>query len=404
MNWKQIFGPPAPKGTVQTAQAQSRLSLVDRRPLRPPEAAVYEELCRAVPLVAAALEKIIRLCGGFRVAAGPGNRAAQAHLDRLYRELPVGASQQGLEAFAGGYLRSLLLYGSAVGEMVLDPTGDRLAALYLPSLRQLDIRQAAGNPLGVEILAGSDLSSQRKPLPYPQLILFSALDPGPGEVVGRSLLAGLPFLADILTEIFRAVGNNFRRIGSLRYAVTYKPGPGERGSAPEIAREIAREWSAAMSDTAGGEVRDFVAVGEVDIRVIGADNQYIDTQVPVRQILEQMVAKLGIPPFLLGLSWSTTERMSRQQADILTSELESYRNLLTPVLERICKTSLALAGLEGTPEVLWDSISLQDEAEMAAARLSNAQAARLESRLEGGKVKTPGVERPPAGLRNGGAP
>ena len=37
----------------------------------------------------------------------------------------------------------------------------------------------------------------------------------------------------------------------------------------------------------------------------------------MRQILEQLVAKTGLPPFLLGLNWSTTERMSTQQADIL---------------------------------------------------------------------------------------
>ena len=33
-----------------------------------------------------------------------------------------------------------------------------------------------------------------------------------------------------------------------------------------------------------------------------------------RQMLEQLVAKTGLPPFLLGLSWSSTERMSAQQA------------------------------------------------------------------------------------------
>lgn len=64
-----------------------------------------------------------------------------------------------------------------------------------------------------------------------------------------------------------------------------------------------------------------MAVGDVSIKVIGADNQWIDTEVPVRQMLEQIVAKLSIPPFMLGLSWSTTERMSKQQADGLTSEL-----------------------------------------------------------------------------------
>ena len=133
-----------------------------------------------------------------------------------------------------------------------------------------------------------------------------------------------------------------------------------------------------MEASARGELRDFVAVGDVEIKVIGADSQFIDTQVPVRQILEQMVAKTGLPPFLLGLSWSTTERMSRQQADLLTSELESYRNLLTPVIQKICGMVLELAGMGGEARVVWDNISLQDETELAQARLMNAQAAKLE--------------------------
>jgi len=149
-----------------------------------------------------------------------------------------------------------------------------------------------------------------------------------------------------------------------------------------VADTVAREWSGAMEAAGQGEIRDFVAVGDVSIRVIGADNQFIGTEVPVRQILEQIVAKTGLPPFLLGLSWSTTERMSRQQADILTTELESYRSILTPVAERICRLALDLAGLPGKAEIEWESISLQDEVEAANARYTNARAALLECELK----------------------
>ena len=91
----------------------------------------------------------------------------------------------------------------------------------------------------------------------------------------------------------------------------------------------------------GPGVSDFVAVGDVQIKAIGADGQQMDSEVPVRQMLEQIVAKMGIPPFLLGLSWSSTERMSSQQADMLTSELTAYRRILEPAL-KICKTWLRL--------------------------------------------------------------
>jgi hypothetical protein len=94
----------------------------------------------------------------------------------------------------------------------------------------------------------------------------------------------------------------------------------------------------------------------------------------VRQILEQLVAKTGLPPFLLGLNWSTTERMSTQQADLLTSELWALRRTVEPALLKICKYYLALEGLDDRVEILWDDISLQDITEQAKAELYQAQA------------------------------
>ena len=116
--------------------------------------------------------------------------------------------------------------------------------------------------------------------------------------------------------------------------------------------------------------------------MIGADNQMIDTEIPVRQMLEQIVAKLGIPPFLLGLNWSSTERMSAQQADILTSELESYRRLVEPAILKICNLFLRLRGYTCEAGIAWDNINLQDELELANARLTNLQADQLEQQLQ----------------------
>ena len=100
-------------------------------------------------------------------------------------------------------------------------------------------------------------------------------------------------------------------------------------------------------------------------------------------MLEQIVAKLSIPPFMLGLSWSTTERMSKQQADGLTSELEYYRRILTPVILKICRTYLRLNGLADEPEIKWNVINLQDAVELAQAKLYEEQANQLA--LENGR-------------------
>ena len=150
----------------------------------------------------------------------------------------------------------------------------------------------------------------------------------------------------------------------------------------ERAQQIANEWADGMNSARYGKVKDFIAVGDVDIKVIGSENKLFDTNVPVRQLLEQLISKLAIPPFLLGLNWSSTERMSSQQADILTSELEYYRRLVTPVLREIGDAFLCVTGADAVCSVQWDCINLQDETELANARLKNAQAKEIELRNE----------------------
>ena len=129
-----------------------------------------------------------------------------------------------------------------------------------------------------------------------------------------------------------------------------------------------------MEESQSGTVRDFVAMSDVQIKIIGGDAPILDSQVPVRQMLEQLVAKTGLPPFLLGLNWSTTERMSTQQADILTSEIWALRRSVEPAVRKICRMFLAGEGLETQVDILWNDISLQDITQEAQAELYKAQA------------------------------
>lgn len=367
--------PTKPTGiSVQTARASKHpFSVIDRhKPLSRPEFDVYDAIREAVPVVGAAIEKIIRLVGEFDVECT--DKTAEKRLTRFLNAVPIGIASNGIKGFLDGYLDSLLMYGTAVGEMVVGSNG-RLMGLYNAPLSGLEIT-ATDDPFACKV-AVREHNGALKEVRHPERILLSAAHPTADHPEGRSLLYGLPFVTGILLKIFDSVGTNFERIGNLRYAVTYRPAnEADAAFGADRASEIAREWSEAMSDKDG--VRDFVAVGDVDIKVIGADNQTLDCEVPVRQMLEQIVAKLGLPPFMLGLSWSSTERMSTQQADTLTSELEYYRGLLTPVIARISRAFLRGEGYTCDFKVVWNDITLQDQVEEARARLLRAQASQIE--------------------------
>lgn len=378
-----IFAKKKKDMQAPVAQTVSKINshpfgIIDRyTPLSTGENDLYTSLREGVPIIDAAIDKIVRLIGDFEIRCDDAK--AERELNSFLKNVRSGGCNVGIKPFLSMYLNQLLTYGTAVGEIILTGSGRDIYSLYNAPLKNIELTYDDNRIDALVCLNG--LSGEKKILPYQNLLFVSALNPEPGSLKGNSLLKGLPFVSSILLKIYNSIGVNWDRVGNVRFAVTYRPSSdSDRAMSKQRALQVAEEWSKAMR---GGErVSDFVSVGDVSIKVIGADNQILDSEVPVRQMLEQIVAKLSIPPFLLGLSWSTTERMSSQQADILTSELEYYRSILNGAIIKICDTWLQLKGIRRNYEIVWENINLQDELELAQARLYNAQAMQIEESLE----------------------
>ena len=379
MEWKRKKKEGGPVAVCQLRSGETHPfgALRGFTPLGTGEEQVYRQLREAVPVLDAAVGKLVRLTGGFGVQCA--NNQAQKKLEQFLKYVACGHGQVGIHSFFSAYLDSLLTYGRAAGEMVV--AGGKLRGVCCGDVTALEVCEGS-SCLETE-LWGPDSRGNMRPLPYQHLLLFTALNPEPDHPYGVSLFRGMPFLADILMKIYHTVGVNWERAGNVRYSVICKGG---ENLDPAVAQErgagIAREWAKAMEDGKNGTVRDFVAVGDVEIKVIGDGTPMLDSQVPVRQILEQLIAKTGLPPFLLGLNWSTTERMSAQQADILTSELWALRRTMEPVVEKICSTYLALEGMDPRVEIRWDEISLQDMTEQARAAYYQAQADKVRNEIK----------------------
>ncbi len=347
------------------------LSLSSYMPYSTADYSLYRSLREAVPIIDAAIMKTVRLLGTFQVKCSDEN--VELHLKNFLSRVNVGGTRNGIDAFVSTFFEQLLTYGTAVGEMITD--GYTVTHLFNSDLKDVSLSEGASP---VEIVVSSDNGKGTfTPVKYPELVLLSVLNPEPGKVYGTSILKGLPFVSDILLKIYNTVGTNWERLGNVRFSVTYKPQNDviDKAYAKERAMQVASEWTRTMQST--GTVRDFVAIGDVSIKAIGADCPIPDSNIPVRQLLEQIVAKLGIPPFLLGLSWSTTERMSSQQADILTSEIDFYRREITPVINKICDMWLRLNGYSCDFDIVWENVTLQDISEIAQSNYYDAQTQKI---------------------------
>jgi len=108
-------------------------------PLGGGETEVYRSIREAVPVIDAAVMKLVRLAGGFTVECK--SNAAQRDVEYFLSNVNVGRGQRGLEAFIAQYLDSMLTFGRAVGEIVTDGTKD-IAAVVCGNIRDVQVREA----------------------------------------------------------------------------------------------------------------------------------------------------------------------------------------------------------------------------------------------------------------------
>ena len=131
---------------------------------------------------------------------------------------------------------------------------------------------------------------------------------------------------------------------------------------------------------------DFVnAVAKDDaltIKVIGHDNQVLEIEAPARHVLEQIVAKTGLPSWLLGFHWSTAERLAERQGEILLQESRTRFAFRRPGLSNVIATMLRARGRtwkKGDWEVYQELPSLQDLVAQAQAGFLQAQTELMRS-------------------------
>lgn len=304
----------------------------------------YEELFFKLPLISAALFKTVRLCSGFSV------KMKNEYSDKAAEKI---LEEYGFQSFFDGYLLELLKYGTAVAEVLRDEN-KKARGLYQPAFSDFYLKRSKTDFSKV-LICRNDFD--RTPLKRQEDVFYTSLMQSSNSLYGRGLLEDMPFMAQVLSEIFRAAEVNFRRIGNTRFSVNYTP-PDSSAFTREHAEEIAREWSEVMKSS---EIKDFVAVGDVKIEPIGGGIKIPESESTVRAITEQIVSKLFVPPCLLGLSWSSTERMAALQCQVYGQELESLRRLITPAIKKAAEAFLNDEGIFDEPEIIWRKITLDED-------------------------------------------
>lgn len=367
---------PRAHGTLYGRPGWWRAALPQNGVIYPDDAlnTFLEELRRTLPIVDRGLSILTQLVGKIDVEASSG---IKAELEEWLARVKVNQQQRGFHSWLEGHVDAMLMYGKGVGEII--PTRGRTDVYALTNLDPRSIVfKVTEDPLVLEILQRQRFA-QLVPL-NPATLALSLNGGHVDRPHGTPLFRSIPFVAKAARTIENATAQVWERMGAPPFHINWDPGdefPDPQGTlAAEVLADLKRSWDSVMvaKDPETATVTDMLTSGKVTITVIGAEGTPLSITEPFRTFAEQIICLTGLPSWLLGMHWSSTERLASQQAELLVSLLEGFRRSVMPQVEQIIDLRQRLAGKSSRYKLGWSKISLHDLTEQARGRAWEEQA------------------------------
>lgn len=371
---------------------------------------LYEALRRAIPPLDGGIGSYISLDGILRVEGE--NAALVAEVREWMESVPVNDAERGLQAIYSGLGNEVYEQGHAVAEWIADARGrdivgfrlaDSKGVRYQRTTEGLAVHYAApGAPFysrgdgtgdAERIMRGTTAygtltTNQMRELGFERLdtsrLIYAVHEPEAGNPYGTSLLRSIEFVSTILLTIQSATSQSWSRYGDPPLNVKYKTA-NPKIDAPELERRkqaIAKNIAATMDAKRKGNSVDFVnALGrddDITIEVIGASGNALEIEMPSRHMLEQILAKLRLPSWMLGFQWNTSDRASDGQVEMALGAAKVRFEARRPYLQDIVATLLRLRGRTWSPgdwTLVQETPNLRDVVKNAQADFLRAQTA-----------------------------
>jgi len=267
----------------------------------------YEFLRETIPVIDAAIWRLVALDGHI-VVKGKNEKLVAEIQEWLYN-VPVNDVQKGMQAFHQGLSNEAFEQGFGLGEFVTNPKRTDIIGLRVADSKTIKFSREPGKGLLLYQKAGGDQTERQL---NPANLLYFCVQAENQNPYGTPLFRSCEFVAKALVTIQNATKNVWERFGDPSFSVIYKTSKRDGTDLAERRKAISDELNTALRAKAEGKSADFVRAidtsSEITIQVLGADGQVLEMEVPARHMLEQIIAKSGLPAWMLGMHWSTTER------------------------------------------------------------------------------------------------
>lgn len=335
---------------------------------------LYKSL-REIPIFERAIELTKDLVGDWNPET-TNPREEKAILD-FKENVLAGYKQKGYIQFRRQFLDTLLLYGTAFGEIVPNILNESIESLFVLSPKTFGFKLVDNDYL----FAYQDGPTMRI-VPNQDLIVYQTQKQELNDLFGESMFRSLPFVGQILTRALNAFETRYWREGNPTYFFsieTDKDSPLTDTDVNTMSSLLQTSVKDVMQLKRMGQAGDVFAPmwggAKLIIKAIGVDKQSFNDEIPMKTVFEQISAGTGYPLFLLNVhSESSAYKLTTHQAENVTAQINQKRFLLEYIDKYIINMHLTMLRIQPTYKIKWNDVNLTDETEKARAELFRAQA------------------------------
>lgn len=382
----------------------------------------YEQLREAIPLIDAAIDRLISLMGTIRIIGD--NMDCVRELEDFNLSVPVNDTQEGIQAWWQNMWNETLEQGFGLSEYILTPDMKDIAGLRVADSKNIIFRRNAEGKsepwyrypknqsngytmpgyLIQRILTatyGQTLSvggSDELKLNPANKLYFSRNNENT-DPYGSSIMRSMEWSSQILCTIENSIKNTAERFGDPMYHAHLKH---KTSDLEKVRKQLEENFKVIVESKRAGASGDIVTAtgpdGDVVIKVIGHEGQIMDYTISLRHVKENIISKL-LPAWMLGIYWSTTERMATLEVESVLQDSKVRQLLALPKLLKLYSAVLKIRGKKwnsittsldkpGDWGVIFEIPNLRDLVAQAQARFLNAQADLMQSGAQAANTQT----------------
>ncbi len=251
----------------------------------------------------------------------------------------------GIEALLTQFFYSLFTDGAVCGELVLDPSQNRLDKFYFidPSTTKFKL---TGSSFELYQEIDGEMIKLNQNSTY-----YYGLDSDPEDPCGRSILSSIPFVSRVEQRLLSDMQKSMHNAGYHRLHVKLKPPERLPSESNEAYIDRANRY---FEDTVGMmrkiSVEDNpITWNDVQIDYIGPQGSYAATTswyINHKALIEEICAGVHLDPFILGYSYGAPYSWAQIKYEMIQRNIISIQASAKRFMEWIHNLELALQGLD----------------------------------------------------------